>query len=66
MVLFVSVRAWKILEKRRLESRSRSLLGEKLYAISLGVLPVVKKDILLNINCMQGSTSGQRKASSKA
>ena len=66
MASAVSARAWKVLGRRGSDSRSRGLRREKPYAISLGVLPVVKEDVLLSIDCMRGSTSGQREGSSRA
>lgn len=66
MASIASVRAWKMFGRRESENRSKGLRGKKLYAILLGVLPVVEENILLRINCMQGSTLGQKETSLRA
>lgn len=46
MALAAFVCAWKVLRKRRSDKRSRGLYEEKLYEISLEILPVSKEDVL--------------------
>lgn len=66
MVSVASMHASKVLEKRGSESRSKGLCGEKSYTILLRVLPVFEEDVLLSEDCMRGSISGLREASSRA
>ena len=66
MASAASARAWKVLGRRGSDSRSRGLRGEESYAILLGVLPVVKENVLFSKDYMRGSISGRRERFSRA